>query len=267
MDIATTDFNNFINFINEGDIEHFLYYLQEGFVDPATNENEAIITACRNGNEEMVELLLEYPDVNPSARDNLPIITASQHGHLDVVNILLNDDRVDPRSNNYESLLQASSNGHVDIVKVLLRWYDENSIPFSEFYNMLILKHRRYILLYYDIKNIPEDVYDFNVQFSYDDYVLLKKRYGMKLSPSENKELKQIDSTTEIQVNLDDIEFIDMMLLKFPARTTKRAKILKLLNLPTNLNESMIVQILQENRDDALFEDVSNIIAGYMFED
>jgi len=233
--------------------------LQDTRVNPFVNNNTPIQTASEYGHVNIVKMLLDIGS-DPSASNQYAIITSSQKGHVNVVKLLLNDDRVDPRVLNYRALYLASIQRRKEVVKLLIRGCSEHDVPIEQFYTHMIPAHRRYILLYYDITDIPDNVYDFNVEFSRDDYLRLKKRYKIKLSPSESKEFKRLDSEQKIDVNYDDIEFIDMMLSKFPKNSYKRAKIVRLLRLPTNVPDSLISEIL----NDYLYPSISSIIGEYL---
>ena len=90
-------------------------------IDPSANNNEAIIVACKNGNIEVVEKLLNDHRVNPGDRNNLSIIMACINGHTQIVEMLLKDKRVDPSDRNNRSILWACVNGHIQIVEMLLK--------------------------------------------------------------------------------------------------------------------------------------------------
>lgn len=81
---------------------------------------EEFIEACKNGNLEVVRLLLNDPRVGPSAKDNYAIRLASYNGHLEVVRLLLSDSRVDPSARENFAIRWASERGHLEVVRLLL---------------------------------------------------------------------------------------------------------------------------------------------------
>jgi hypothetical protein len=44
---------------------------------------------------------------------------------------------------------------------LILSFYAENNVPFEDFISLLNPEHKKYILLYYDVNDIPEDTFDF----------------------------------------------------------------------------------------------------------
>ncbi|MBS0286996.1 MAG: ankyrin repeat domain-containing protein [Proteobacteria bacterium] len=90
-------------------------------VDLANAANEAIGEAARNGQLDVVKLLLQDKRVDPTAKENQAIRNAAKNGHLDVVKLLLDDKRADPSSQNNEAILEAAKNGHADVVDLLLQ--------------------------------------------------------------------------------------------------------------------------------------------------
>jgi hypothetical protein len=134
--------------------------LQDGRADPSDYNNSAIIRASQNGHADVVSLLLEDGRSDPSYYNNSAIIRASRKGRADVVELLLEDERVDPRSSNYEAIRFARND---EIAMMLIKWYAEHDVPIDEFFNVMDPRYNRYILLYYDINDIPLGRYYFGV--------------------------------------------------------------------------------------------------------
>jgi len=65
-------------------------------LDPSSNNNFALLTACVRGNATAVARLLQDPKVNPAAMRSNSIKLAAERGHLDVLDVLLLDGRADP---------------------------------------------------------------------------------------------------------------------------------------------------------------------------
>jgi ankyrin repeat protein len=89
-------------------------------VDPAADDNCAILDASSSGYEGVVKQLLTDPRVEPAARGNKAIRCASSCGHVSVVKLLLKDARVDPSADSNKAIRFASYNGHASVVKLLL---------------------------------------------------------------------------------------------------------------------------------------------------
>lgn len=83
MSVYSAHFKVFCELLNRG-------------VDPSTHNNEAIVSACAQGLDKFVGVLLERSQVNPSARSNLPLLLAIQSQKVGLVRQLLNDSRVNP---------------------------------------------------------------------------------------------------------------------------------------------------------------------------
>lgn len=81
---------------------------------------DQLIEACTCGDIDDVEDLIRQ-GVNPAAQNNAAIIAAALYGQLDVVNRLLRDGRVNPATRFNSALKYAASRGHLPIVKRLLQ--------------------------------------------------------------------------------------------------------------------------------------------------
>ena len=165
-----------------GNTEAVRLLLQDGRADPTVWRNYAIIEASRNGHTEVVRLLLEDGRADPRADNNVAIRDATFYGNTEVVRILLQDSRVDLRVNDHIVLREALRRGHEDIVMLLLDWYGEHDVPINQIFNIIPDRYRKYILVYYDLNEIPLDTYDFKIRENEEDqrlveYVLTKLAY------------------------------------------------------------------------------------------
>ena len=88
-------------------------------VDQSTN-TLGIRCASRNGQTDVVRLLLEDSRADPSAKTNAAIQLACYYGHTDIVRLLLADSRVDPSTQRNCALRWACSRGHLEVVRILL---------------------------------------------------------------------------------------------------------------------------------------------------
>ena len=70
--------------------------LNDDRVDPAARDNLAIISACENGHDLVVKMLLKTKLVNPSAQNNKCLQVACANNHEGVVRALLTDLTVNP---------------------------------------------------------------------------------------------------------------------------------------------------------------------------
>ncbi len=103
-----------------GSLKVVRFLLKDKRVDPAADDNEAIVAASFKGELGIVRLLLKDKRVDPSARDNGPMVEASTHGHLGVMRLLFDDGRVDPAARRNMAISEASSNGQLEAVRILL---------------------------------------------------------------------------------------------------------------------------------------------------
>ena len=65
-----------------------------------TKTSGDIINASKNGDVELVKLLLADEKTNPADQNNLAFFWASKNGHLEVVRLLSADERVNPEVKN-----------------------------------------------------------------------------------------------------------------------------------------------------------------------
>jgi ankyrin repeat protein len=126
--------------------------MEDGRVDPSIDHQCCLRYACKGGNVEVVNLLLDHPAVDPSIKRSHPIRIAAKYGHLEVVKRLAKDRRVtslaalhtavaqsdmemcrylfdnhcDPTANSNIALRTAAEYGHIDMVKLLLEYPQVN---------------------------------------------------------------------------------------------------------------------------------------------
>jgi ankyrin repeat protein len=82
--------------------------------------NQNLTFASRDGDEEMVKILLADSRVDPSFEDNEALYVAAVWGRLHIVKVLLAHPLVDPSAKNNATILMAEKSGHLDVVKLLL---------------------------------------------------------------------------------------------------------------------------------------------------
>ena len=93
--------------------------------------NTPLVWAARNGQEEVVKMLLRRDDVSlePSKYGQTPLCLAASQGHVGVVKILLERNDVDPDKlglHRQAPLCSAAEKGHEGVVKILLGRDDVN---------------------------------------------------------------------------------------------------------------------------------------------
>jgi ankyrin repeat protein len=90
-------------------------------VNLATNDNQPIREASKNGQTDVVKLLLSNIRVNPAADDDYAIREASKNGHTEVVKLLLSDARVNPAAKAHYAIRTAAEQGHPKTLGMLLQ--------------------------------------------------------------------------------------------------------------------------------------------------
>lgn len=120
------DFAVFMDFIEQGDYDRVVEYLEAG-IDPSQNENYAIVIASRYGHLEIVRRLLQDERVNPAEHDNDAIVYAAFNDNVEIVRLLLQDERVNPADNNNDAIIQASTHDSLETARLLLE--DERVNP------------------------------------------------------------------------------------------------------------------------------------------
>ncbi|KAI8895256.1 ankyrin repeat-containing domain protein [Globomyces pollinis-pini] len=105
----------------QGNIELFNLIIQNPDVDATFNLNECIRLASSNGHHLIVKELLEIKSIDPGTKNNEPLKSACKQGHLQVCRLLLKDKRVNPNDFTTKSALTlACEYGHQPVVKLLL---------------------------------------------------------------------------------------------------------------------------------------------------
>ena len=94
--------------------------INDGRVDPAADENNALRLASAYGHTGVVRLLLSDERVNPAAADDYAFGLASDNGHTEVVRLLLSDKRVKPATRDNYAIRVASAFGHTGVLRLLL---------------------------------------------------------------------------------------------------------------------------------------------------
>jgi len=120
----TTTYNSaFICAVETGMIDTVNFFLDNGLVDPAADDNAAITNANRI---EIIELLLKHPSVDPSVRKNEAICKAVRIGNEKIVNLLLKDRRVNVTDDEDAcrafnlAFIDAAQRGYAGVVRCLL---------------------------------------------------------------------------------------------------------------------------------------------------
>jgi len=117
------------------------YILKNGNIDPTTNDNEAIINACKYGNIDIVKMLMSIHSnkkysrnkrINLFANNNGAFIGAIVNNHLKIIKILLNPINnhlpINPSVGNNMGIRLAAKLGHHNIVKYLISLLPEYGI-------------------------------------------------------------------------------------------------------------------------------------------
>ena len=148
----------------DGVIEAVRLLLEDGRADPTVDDSYPIREAYDNDEREIFRLLLEDGRSDPTVYDNYIIENSAEEGKTEIFRLLLEDGRADPRVENDSPLGAASDEGHTEVVMLLLEWYADHNVPIHEFINLLQEGYRKYILMYYDLNEIPLDTYDFKLE-------------------------------------------------------------------------------------------------------
>ena len=82
--------------------------LKDPRVDPSVDNQAPIqLASTESGDPEVVKLLLQDPRVDPTAGENIAVLTAAKEGREDILEVLLNDPRVQQCDYIYEWPLEA----------------------------------------------------------------------------------------------------------------------------------------------------------------
>mmetsp|Transcript_18214 Transcript_18214/g.29609 ORF Transcript_18214/g.29609 Transcript_18214/m.29609 type:complete len:647 (-) Transcript_18214:543-2483(-) len=103
-----------------GNLQVVKMLLNDGRVYPWSKESLCFRIAAVRSNLAVLRVLLEDNRVDPAACHNEAIRVAAKSGNDDIVKCLLLDRRVDPRSSESYALRWACRNGHVSCVRLLL---------------------------------------------------------------------------------------------------------------------------------------------------
>ncbi|KAI8903736.1 ankyrin repeat-containing domain protein [Gorgonomyces haynaldii] len=101
--------------------ESMVDLLLEANADPTASNHYPFIAACTNGYLTIVKRLLQDNRVNPAAQSDFSFIIACEKGLIDIVRLLIQDPRVSPHAVNDYGIRGAAENGHFDIVKILIQ--------------------------------------------------------------------------------------------------------------------------------------------------
>ena len=88
------------------------------------NDRTALVSACQNGHDSIVSILLAHPDIDANSKGSngyTPFNSARANGKTSCVRLLLHDSRVNPNEpNNFGEtpLRNAADNGSLDIIKL-----------------------------------------------------------------------------------------------------------------------------------------------------
>jgi FMN phosphatase YigB (HAD superfamily) len=106
--------------------------IKDGATNVGIGHNKIFQGACKDGNLELVKILLKSPFVDPADTTvdgvryrndeyNYAIRHAAANGHANIIKLLLKDERVDPTARNNFALRWAAKNEHNDVIKLLLK--------------------------------------------------------------------------------------------------------------------------------------------------
>ncbi|KAI9335527.1 ankyrin repeat-containing domain protein [Obelidium mucronatum] len=105
----------------QADIVQYLLQHPEFHIDPSTSNNRCLRTAVKQGRTAIVQHLSSHSKVDVSARNQEAIVCAASHFNgAGIVGILLKDPRCDPSVNGNQALRDACQRGNLETVKLLL---------------------------------------------------------------------------------------------------------------------------------------------------
>ncbi|MEM3858015.1 MAG: ankyrin repeat domain-containing protein [Candidatus Micrarchaeaceae archaeon] len=181
--------NMFINACSNGHYEIAKTLLNYN-INPASNDQQALISASKNGHIDVVKLLLSLPEIDPSKQDQSALNMASIYGHYDVVKILLSDKRINPVYQNCIALLYACQYGHKNIVELFVL---ENLVSDKQCFNNCLttaLRSKKYNIVdllvdKVDVESLNEGIKISCLNGSYETTELLMS-YGADPSVDNN---------------------------------------------------------------------------------
>src|SRR3984885_7268658 len=110
----------FINEACENGQESIVNYLLQSTNLLLPYADKCLFVASKKGDAQLIEVLLAVKGVDPAVDDNEAIKLASRNRRDEVVKLLLSDKRVNPAADNNYAIREASKNGHAEVVKLLL---------------------------------------------------------------------------------------------------------------------------------------------------
>ena len=191
--------DQFLEYIADGDYDNVKKLLLKG-INPAINENAAIIIASCEGHTEIIRLLIEeYKDqIDPSENENEALDCAVNGGHIEIVRLLLSDKRIDPTQDDNSFIQTAYGSGNEELVKLFLN--DSRVIEKVKKTLNSPPPTRGEYSKYATIKKIAE---------KYLPKYTSPKEYKTELKVLESVRYKPIDEKYEIKI-MDDINLISL---------------------------------------------------------
>lgn len=110
------------NFFYSSNAEITRLILEDGRLDPAHRQNQALVNACLLDDREVAALLLADPRVNPIDQNRLALFRACEGKRTRTLKLLLSDVRVNPSAFVGPCLLYVCKHGFVRALYVLLKY-------------------------------------------------------------------------------------------------------------------------------------------------
>lgn len=89
-------------------------------INPAANDNAAIVVSAVHGNVAVIRLLLSDARVDPGARSSYALALSCWHRHTEAARLLFADPRVDPGALENLAVRWASFRGLAEVIRLLL---------------------------------------------------------------------------------------------------------------------------------------------------
>lgn len=138
--IQLTDYERFLNAIQDGNVEKVEEMLANPNIDPSAHDCDTLGTASKHNQLAILNMLLMDSRIKPSAESfSRAFCSACRYGHLEVVNRLLQDERVDPSARDNMAIRMASDSGYLAVVTRLLQ--DERVDPSACENHAIIVAH------------------------------------------------------------------------------------------------------------------------------